>query len=140
MPSPRSRRYALTFFSPPNFVFDEDAIRYFVAGREVCPETKRVHYQAYIELFKPVSMAKVKKLVDDEKVHVEAAKGNPTSNVTYCKKDGDIYREEGKVSQQGKRTDLVSLREHFKSKKRLKEAIEDDDLIAPVARYPRLVN
>lgn len=141
MPSSlRSRRYALTFFSPPDFVFDEDIIRYFVAGEEVCPETKKVHYQAYIELFKQTPLNTLKTIVDDSKVHAEPAKGNPAQNIIYCKKDGKVYREEGKVSRQGKRNDLVRLREHFKENKTLKTAIEDDDLLLHVAKHPRLVN
>lgn len=135
-----ARRFALTFYSPPDFVFDEDIIRYFVAGEEVCPETKRTHYQAYIELFKATRLKRLKVIVDDQKVHVEPAKGNPHQNVIYCKKDGKVYREEGKVSQQGKRNDLVRLRDHFKEKKTLKEAIESDDLLLHVAKHPRLVN
>lgn len=140
MPSRRYRRYALTFYSPPDFVFDTDAIRYFIAGEEVCPETKRTHWQSYIELFQKTSLTKLKALVDDQKVHAERCKGSPASNVEYCRKDGKIYREEGKLSNSGKRNDLVALREHFKSSKKLKTAIEDDVLIGPVARYPRLVN
>lgn len=140
MPAKQARRYALTFYSPPDFEFDSKSTRYFVSGKEVCPETKRVHYQSYIELFKPVSIKKLKDIVDDNKVHAESCKGSPGQNVEYCKKDGCLYREEGTVSNPGKRNDLVSLREHFKSHKKLKTAIESDDLIGPVARYPRLVN
>lgn len=139
-PTQRARRYALTFFTEPTFVFDTSLVRYFVAGRETCPTTGNVHYQAYIELFKPTSLKALKTLVDDEKVHAEACKGNAATNIKYCKKDGDIFREEGTAAQQGQRNDLVSLRQHFKDKKRLREAIESDELIGPVARYPRLVN
>lgn len=140
MPTSRARRYSLTFFAEPDFVFDKDIVRYFVSCVEVCPDTKRTHYQSYIELFKPVSLKKLKQIVDDNKVHVEASKGSAIQNIEYCKKDGVVYREEGTPTQQGKRTDIHSLRDHFKTNKKLKAAIESDVLVPAVARYPRFVN
>lgn len=138
--NPRYRRYALTFFDKPDFVFDENIVRYFVSGMETCPETKRVHYQSYIELFKPTTLSKLKEIVDDAKVHAEPCKGQPSQNVAYCKKDGNVYREEGTISKPGKRNDLVALRDHFREKKDLRSAIENDDLLLHVAKHPRLVN
>lgn len=141
MPSaPRARRYALTFFTLPDFTFDESIIRYFVAGHEICPETKKHHWQAYIELFKPCSLKKVKQIVDDRKVHVEICKGTAQDNIEYCKKDGVVYREEGKPAAPGTRTDIHSLRDHFKNKKRLQSAVESDELVTAVAKFPRFVN
>ncbi len=137
---PSYRRYCITFWSPPDFVFDTDIIRYFIAGEEVCPDSKRTHYQSYIELFKKTSLKKLVEIVDDKKIKALPCKGSGAQNIEYCSKDGKIYREEGKSATPGKRTDLISLREHFKSQKRLRTAIEDDELIGPVARYPRLVN
>lgn len=140
---PSYRRYALTFNnSAPDFVFDTDIIRYFIAGEEVGEEKKRLHYQAYIELFQKTSLSKLKEIVDDNTVHAEACKGTPAENIAYCTKDSKLYREEGTPANltQGKRTDLISLRTHFQQHKRLKTAIEDDVLIGPVARYPRFVN
>ena len=139
MPSARYRRYALTFYSPPDFTLDTDVVRYFVAGLETCPETKRVHYQSYIELFKKVSLKKLKEIVDDNKVHAEPCKGTAAQNILYCKKDGNIYREEGTPANPGKRNDLISLRDHFKANKKLKTAVENDSLVLAVARYPRFV-
>lgn len=140
MPSLRYRRYALTFFDKPDFCLDETLVRYFVSGLETCPETKKVHYQSYIELFKPTTLKKLKQIVDDNKVHAEPAKGNSAQNIKYCKKDGSTYREEGTPTSPGKRNDLVALREHFKEKKSLQSAIEDDSLLLHVAKHPRLVN
>ena len=139
---PRARRWALTLWTKPDFVMDTDVVRYFVAGEEICPDTGRTHWQAYIELFKVVRLNALKEILDDEKAHCAPARGNPTENITYCKKDGKVYREEGTPSKatQGKRTDLIALRTHFQNKRTEREAIETDELLLPVAKYPRLVN
>lgn len=138
--APRGRRWALTFYEKPDFVLDTDKVRYFIAGEETCPDTGRTHWQSYIEFFNPQRLNGVKSLVDDQKVHAEIAKGTALQNRTYCSKDGNIYREEGTMSAQGKRNDLVALRTHFKESKDVRAAIEDDNLIHHVAKFPRLVN
>jgi hypothetical protein len=65
------------------------------------------------------------------------SRGTAQKNIEYCQKDGDWweYGVPAKITQ-GTRTDLIGLREHFKSGKMKREAIEDDVLIHPVARYP----
>lgn len=137
MPSKfRARRCAITFWSPPDFKEDE-GISYFVSGKEICPDTKKVHYQSYIEFSKTMSLTAIKKLVNDDTVHVEKCKGNAKQNIAYCKKDGNIYREFGEPKQQGKRTDILDLRDHFKNGKRLREAVLDDSMCRTVAKHPK---
>ena len=137
----RFRRFAITLYTAPDFLVSLNTpVRYFIAGKEQCPDTKRIHYQCYMELTKPHSLAQLKVVLDDEKAHCECAKGSAKQNIVYCKKDGNIYREFGEPASQGKRNDIIGLRDHFKGKKRLREAIESDELVAAVARYPRFVN
>lgn len=63
--------------------------RYLHFGIELCPETKKEHFQGYFEL--PSGdrkrLSELKKLLGD-KIRFEAAKGNREANVNYCKKDG----------------------------------------------------
>lgn len=136
-----SRNWAATFYVAPDFVFDTAKIRYFIAGEEKCPETGRTHYQAFIVFKNKQSMKAVKRIVDDNTVHLEPAKASALANIKYCSKDGNIYREEGKRPKgQGARSDLVAFRDHFKSGGTTRAAIEDDGKLAMVARYPRLAN
>ena len=140
MPSVQARRFALTFFRKPTKDYDDTLCTYFVSGEETCPETKRVHWQSYAELSKKLSIKAVKFLFGDNTVHVEKCKGNAKQNIEYCKKDGNIYCEQGKPKQAGKRTDLIALREHYKSGKRTRQAIEDDGMLITVSKCPKLVN
>lgn len=136
----RGRSWALTFFAKPEFVLDTSEIAYFVSGEEICPETKRQHWQSYIRFLRPKSMKQVKSLVDDQKVHCEIAKGSPVQNRDYCLKEGKCFREEGTMPSQGKRNDLIAFREHYRNSGSERQAIESDDMLPMIARYPRLAN
>lgn len=136
MSSLKARRFALTFYTKPDFK-ESEHIRYFVAGEEKCPTTGKVHYQAYISLNKQYRLKGLKELVGDQTVHVEKCKGNEQQNIEYCKKDGNIYREFGEPKKQGKRNDILAVRDHFKQGKRLRSALDDDDMCKTVAKYPK---
>lgn len=132
----QARRFALTFYTKPDFPENKD-ISYFIAGEEKCPKTGKIHYQSYISLAKRYRMKALKKLVQDDTVHVEKCKGNEQQNIAYCKKDGNIYREFGAPKKQGKRNDILALRDHFKNGKRMREALEEDTLCNTVAKYQK---
>jgi len=61
-----------------------------IVGREICPETKKIHYQGYIEFNTKKRMKQVKDYLASSFIHVEICKGNRDDNVEYCGKDGDI--------------------------------------------------
>ena len=139
-PTPkRVRRWALTFYERPDFPMDPTKIRYFLAGEEICPETKRTHWQSYIELFKASTMGQVKALVECQTVHCEPCFGGSQANIEYCSKDGKVYREEGKPASktQGRRNDVHDLREHFRNGGTLREAVDDDQIVNAVAKFGR---
>lgn len=138
----QARRFAITFFSKPDIEFKEP-IRYIIAGEEKCPSTGRIHWQSYIELTKRFRLKALKALIGDSTAHIEAAKGNSQQNIDYCSKEGNVILCEGVPAQkvQGQRNDIIALRDHFKvSKKRTHDALDDDDLLPVVARYPKLCN
>jgi len=139
MPAQQFRRFALTFYSKPDFIEHKD-ISYFLSNLEICPSTKKEHYQSYISMTKRYTVCALKKLLCDNTVHIESCKGSELQNIEYCKKDGKLYREFGKPKIPGDRTDIKKLRNHFKIGKRKLDAIEDDDLLPIVAKYPRLCN
>jgi len=155
-----SRRYSLTFFSKPDFK-ESESIVYFIAAEEVCSKTKKVHYQAYVSLSKKTRMKGLKTILEDQKVHVEKCKGNEYQNILYCKK-GDqskeewkelkhqgpnygknykLYREFGTPKKQGKRNDLLALRDAVMTSGYSKTKLYRSDSLAVVAlKHPRAVN
>ncbi len=66
--------------------FDEDELKFIVFQREECPETKKKHWQIYVELKRAGSMADVKDIFEDDSVHCERTKGSRKQNIKYCSK------------------------------------------------------
>jgi len=120
-----SRHYCLTFFTKPNTT-DRPEVRYAIYGEEKCPETDTTHWQAYVELSKPMRMAGVKKLYGDNTIHLEVRKGTREQARDYCKKDNK-FTEHGKwIKGQGHRTDLDGIVSQLKDGKKLSEVMLDD--------------
>lgn len=114
------RHYCATFFTEPKKETPE-CVRYAIYGKEVCPTTQKVHWQAYIEFSKPMRMNAVKKAYNDEKVHLEERKGTRDQARTYCMKDKQ-YEEVGTwISGQGHRTDLDDIVTQMKNGTKLSD-------------------
>lgn len=95
--------------------FREDIMDYMICGRETCPTTGRKHIQGFVVFKKRVKLSGLKKIW--RSAHAEAIKGSIEQNRTYCSKEG-CFHEHGSVpSEQGKRTDLLAI----------KQIIDDDD-------------
>lgn len=84
-------------------------IQYAIMANETCPDTQRKHVQGFMLIHKRMAIAKVRKeiikSIPAKDLHLEAARGAPQMNRTYCIKDHD-FLEEGQCPIQGKRTDL----------------------------------
>lgn len=65
---------------------------YVIAGEEIGKENGKRHFQGFIQLRRKMRISEVKKLFDDQSVHIGDADGNfcrvPTAAIQYCKKDG----------------------------------------------------
>lgn len=93
---------------------------YMIIGREICPETKRKHWQGYAEFKGGKRLTTLKKIND--KIHWETRKGTQEQAYTYCMKENDYVEfGERKNNQQGKRTDLDTVKQMVLEKKPLKE-------------------
>lgn len=68
----------------------KDCCKYFVAGKEVCPETSRPHLQGYVYFTNQVSFRHVATTMFKGKAHVEVAKGDSLQNFAYCSKGGNF--------------------------------------------------
>ncbi len=64
----------------------KDKIRYLVWQQELCPKTKKEHYQGYLELTTPMRLKAVKDLLGYIKVHLEGRKGSRDEARGYCMK------------------------------------------------------
>lgn len=104
-----------------------DRIRYLVCQGELCPTTKRFHWQGYIQFFKAQRFAAFYKLTG-HKCRMEVAKGTTLQNQEYCTKlkssTGAVY-EYGKPTSQGKRSDLIHIRDMIAGGDSMKQVAEE---------------
>lgn len=138
----RHRSYVLTSFCEEEPEFCEE-VQYLCYSPEICPTTKRKHWQGYI-FFKSkdgYSIKKAQKILGG-KYTIKPANGTPMQNKIYCgfdnyeKKEADgtikkkdknpLFKEFGEFPSQGKRTDLIEIKnEIFKGKKVDDICVED---------------
>lgn len=98
------RHFCFTSFSPVRPVL-MDWMRYLIAGAEVCPTTKKTHWQCHVYSKDKISLKQaIKRLAP---CHVEVSK-DPEASIAYCKKEGD-WVEFGELPKQGARKDLDLL-------------------------------
>jgi len=119
-------------------------IEYLCYGREL-GEQGTPHLQGYVIFRAPVSLATAKSRIGSRRLHLEASRGSPQQNATYCKKDGD-FEEFGNLPQssQGRRTDLESVfawASDFAAENRRPCTFGELALAHPVAatKYPRIL-
>lgn len=82
---------------------------YLVVGEEV-GESGTPHLQGYIEFENARAMSGVKKVLANDRVHLEPRRGSSRQASDYCKKEGKVF-EKGEITQQGSRSDLGELKQ-----------------------------
>lgn len=95
---------------------DHDAIKYMIYQLEKCASSGKLHYQGYVELKQKKTFGSMKRLFDDETVHIEFRKGTAIQARDYASKEDTRIRgpwEFGIFSKdnQGKRNDLLIAKE-----------------------------
>ncbi len=88
---------------------ETEDIRYICWGTEICPQTKKKHYQGWIQVDKKKRLNGIKKMCQSKKIHIEACRGTEGENNKYCQKDNQ-YDTAGDYITQGSRTDLNLLK------------------------------
>ena len=84
-----ARDYVFTSWEIPNI--ENEQCKYWVWGREKCPETNREHYQGFIIFKRTHRVPNAKRILGcGDGVHLEARKGSRDQAMEYCKKDGDV--------------------------------------------------
>ena len=84
--------------------------RAIVCGKEIAPTTGTPHLQGAIYFDSQRTMISIKKKLSPERAKLFVMKGK-WSDQEYCRKDGDMIRDEGDVPEQGKRSDVLRLKE-----------------------------
>jgi len=90
----------------------DNQIKYIRLGREICPKSKKLHYQSYIYFHNNKTFSAVKKYffkIFNKYVHFEPCKGSIDENIAYCGKD-EQFIEHGTMPAQGERTDLDEIK------------------------------
>lgn len=100
-----------------------DLIRFIIIGTEICPKTKKEHFQGYVQFFEPCRMRKFQRMIGDN-CHLESQRGNDFQASDYCKKDGK-YITFGKPSTQGARNEMESLCKMIDDGKRHSECYKE---------------
>lgn len=117
---PRHRRWVFTSFLE-RIHFEtlpgpsKDKINWLIAGSETCPDTQRSHVQGAIVLSNPISLPSLKKLLCDPAAHLEPMKGTPQQSEAYCSKEDPAPYSFGNIPEQGKRSDILALKESLES-------------------------
>lgn len=118
----------------------ESGVTYLMYQEEVAPTTGTYHFQGYLECDSPRGWSWFSDIL--EGCHWTKARGTAQENLEYCTKDesrvGDIQYIWGTISPgQGRRNDIVDLRDAIKSGKRGREIYDDDALLGAAVRYSR---
>lgn len=106
-----------------SFYEKHDWVRYIAYGEEICPDTKRVHYQGWIQLNTKKTMKGFLKFTGP--MHVEACKGNEYHQEDYCSKDG-IFHTYGEFIKQGDRLDIYAYVDKMKKGEHIMEIALDE--------------
>lgn len=111
----RCKMFAFTFFpendNVPNLEIKNAS--YVIMGKEICPNTTKLHYQSFVYFDKPIEFtACSKRLMKhfNKGCHVSVCNGSIEDNIKYCSKDGEVLTY-GKVPKgQGARKDLDDVK------------------------------
>lgn len=109
-----SRSFCFTSFLDSEPEFDEENVRYIIFQREKSPTTDKLHWQGYVEFFKPQTLKRCQAILNIGNSHCEKRKGTREEAKQYCmKKESQIstYKEFGswQAGGQGARNDLHAL-------------------------------
>lgn len=102
--------------------FDESKVRYVIYQQETCPETKRTHWQGYIEFFDTVRHGQVKAVVGE--CHLEFRRGSRTDAREYCRK------QESAIP--GTQFEYGEWRQDVNRKRKLSDILKTDMSLADV--------
>jgi len=122
----RCRNWVVTAWEEP--IYDDKQMAYLCYGQEICPKTQKLHFQTFVYFhnakdFKQVLAYFAKRLPTH--VRIDNMRGTVAQNIAYCTKD-ELDKEFGEKPSQGKRTDLILIKNDILSGKSVDEILMDD--------------
>lgn len=118
--------------------FENLRARYLVAQLEMGAKGTP-HYQGYVEFPNAVRRTQIVEVLVG--AHLEVAQSDSDKCEAYCTKEETRLEEPirfgTRVAKQGKRTDVLALRDAVKGGKRGRELFDDDLTAGPAIRYSR---
>lgn len=145
-----SKNYVFTINNPERdangvpvpLLFDEGNMLYMVYQLER-GEQGTEHFQGYVEFRTRRTLAAAKRLLGQERAHLERRRGTRNQAIDYCKKEESRVSgpwEHGQSSsRQGRRTDIDEFKSWFDERVRTREECIDE-FPGVYARYPRFVS
>lgn len=98
--------------------------KFCIVGIEICPTTKKQHYQGFINLINTIKLGGLKKIAST--THFEVSEGSDEDNLKYCSKDGNIYHKNGEPSFKGKRNDINKIADAIMEGASIQEIASDN--------------
>lgn len=96
-------------------LYADTTIEYICWGKEICPDTKREHFQGWFQLGGKKRLGTVKKMLKSIKIHLEAMRGTQESNEQYCKKEGQ-WKTIGDFVKQGQMKGVYAIYKEIEEK------------------------
>ncbi len=125
-----SRNFCFTKYNQSESIPKHDTIKYITYQIEICPKTKKEHIQGYVEFNKVTTLKQVKKIFNDNTLHVEKRMGTRQEARDYCQKEKTrkpqtMFVEIGDFSRggQGARTDIHDITDGILQGKITKEQL-----------------
>lgn len=127
----RNRSVCWTTYADKVVIPPDPRVRYYIYQRETCPKTGKLHWQGFIQFYKAMRWPSIKKLFDDNTLHLENLKPNstPQQAAKYCTPEYfDIKTnalkwgvipgtqvEWGEITKPGERKDIEDIVEDMKN-------------------------
>lgn len=129
------RNFCFTSYNLETKWFDKDwsqekdsIVQYMIVQGEFCKDQKQ-HIQGYCQLITRARLTTIKEFFDDKTMHIEKRYGTHEQARDYCKQEKNgrwhEYVEWGTPKEQGKRTDLLDLRDRLKEGEHLRVIIDE---------------
>lgn len=110
----------------------------YVFGKEVGTKEGTPHIQGYIYFKQPKIGKKIKELLNNERIKIIKANGNPTQNYEYCSKDGDFtaggFDDINKLKQPTRGVDNITRNYMKIGDKWHPTSTEDEDLMSAIQK------
>jgi len=125
-------------------VLHEYGVKYMhIGGLEKSTQNQELHYHAYVwfKHAKAFNIKKIKELFGQEQAHVEKLRSTAKKYIAYCDKERtkvngtDPLFVWGTPPTMGRRTDLLTLRDHYKDGGTTKQALCINEIQPCLARH-----